>query len=165
MNIEDLRGTAYVLYASDAERAAIKVVNLFAELALLVAESVGESKIELDLRKLHQHFPHFASKLGLSAFGPDGRSNVYGNDGEHGACQAILAHERACRDDKGSPRVSIVVNCRRDFDLRAVIEETMWMVGDLGLTNIGLEDLLAAARETLKLMGHQIESGSKSAIH
>ncbi len=89
-------GVKFVLEASEEDRRAIKLVDLFMEYAAVSCVYRGTGAMTIRVRDLHQHFPHFLQRLNF----PEGIPNAWYKVPD-GINPAVALYERANADPRG----------------------------------------------------------------
>jgi hypothetical protein len=98
---EETRGTDFLLWATERERQAVRVVELFLKLASYVGRNEGlDFQMGIGVRDLHEHLPGFAACL-------VGDTTLYTRD-EKGECPAVNLYLRM-RSDGQSETISYML--------------------------------------------------------
>jgi hypothetical protein len=93
IDTSDLSGPTLALYASESERRAIKLVELFKIMTIIVAWKEGRHGVRVQGPQLHSYFPWFAEATGMSR-----GTDLY--EVENGLCRAVSLHFRAFNPDE-----------------------------------------------------------------
>lgn len=147
-------GVSFVLHATDHERKAIMLVELFIGLIMVILERSGVGMGVLPIDKRNEHIPFFASRLSLQ--GVDTSLYVCTN----GVCPAVDLRLIANRKNRSSGALATILTCRFNHDTDEKWAELFDTAVKAGVPAKMLSQdlLISIAEETLARMKTPVSS-------
>ena len=107
-NAEQTTGAEYLLWVPEEERRIIQLVAIYLQLLVLNARRQGKDELCVQVRDVHQQFPHFVEKLDLnrSLHLSTAQEELCLRRGE--LCPAVMRYDKATSSDQEGRRIAFL---------------------------------------------------------